>query len=230
MASYLKALNLTSGVEEVIKQIEVNAGGDISGVNTLNVTGGTNSIDLGETGSKGTLYVYNDNAESIDVQYSNNSTEDLQLRIKNTKATLDEGDILVYNGTEFEIDNISNYVSGTGNYHVLKVEFEANADFETATILPVGSQIDKIVIISGGLTTGIAPLQFLINGSTPLLLAEQGVYFDNSSGYQSVIIFGNIGDIILASGEEGTFKAEWSGAGFGTGSGYAYLFYWTPLP
>ena len=120
--------------------------------------------------------------------------------------------------------------SGTGNYHVLKVEFEANADYETTTVLPVGAQIDKLVIRSSGLTTGTAPLQFLINGSTTVLLAEQGVEFDNTAGTFTIAFFADAIDLIIASGEEGTFKSEWSGAGPGTGAGFAYLFYWTPLP
>ena len=73
--------------------------------------------------------------------------------------------------------------SGTGNYHVLKVEFEANADYETTTVLPVGSQIDRLVIDRGaGLTTGTSPLTFSINGSTPVTLATQGSEFDNDPG------------------------------------------------
>ena len=119
---------------------------------------------------------------------------------------------------------------GTGNYHVLKVEFEANADYETTTVLPVGAQTDKLVIRSSGLTTGTAPLQFLINGSTTVLLAEQGVEFDNTAGTFTIAFFADAIDLIIASGEEGTFKSEWSGAGPGTGAGFAYLFYWTPLP
>lgn len=120
---------------------------------------------------------------------------------------------------------------GTGNYHVLKVEFEANADYETTTVLPVGSQIDRLVIDRGaGLTTGTAPLTFLINGSTPVTLATQGSEFDNDPGiHQQNYLNGGV-SIVIASGENGVFKAEWSGAGPGTGAGYAYLFYWTPLP
>jgi len=228
----LKSLDLVTGIEQVHSNILVNLQ-DIEGVSSLIVNGGTNSIDIGDFGSKGTLYIYNDNDENLDIQYSDDSTQNLQLRIKNTKATLEDGDILVFDDTDstFKVDNISNYVGGgTGNYHVLKVEFEANADYETTTILPVGAQIDNLVIRSNGLTTGIAPLQFFINGSTPVLLAEQGVEFDNTAGRFNLNFFLDDVMLILASGENGTFKSEWSGAGFGTGSGTAYLFYWTPLP
>jgi hypothetical protein len=35
---------------------------------------------------------------------------DLNFTIKNTKAVLDSGDILAYNGTEFELQNISDVI------------------------------------------------------------------------------------------------------------------------
>lgn len=191
-------------------------------------------FDKDENAFNGVIQLNNENTNVLNIDYSLNSDRELNLSIENTKATLEDGDILVYNETNstFKVDNISNYVSGgTGNYHVLKVEFSANSDFETVTILPVGSQIDKIKIDrTGGLTNGIDPLTFKINGTTPVVLATQGIEFDNSAGGITYNFLENDIYIILASGEEGTFMAEWAGAGFGTGNGYAYLYYWTPLP
>lgn len=190
-------------------------------------------FDKDENAFNGVIQLNNENTNVLNISYSLNSDRELNLDIENTKATLEDGDILVYNETNstFKVDNISNYVSGeVGNYHVLRVEFSANSDFETTTILPVGSQIDRLVIRSNGLTNGIDPLTFKINGTTPVVLATQGIEFDNTAGTFYLTPFNDGIDIILASGEEGTFMAEWAGAGFGTGTGYAYLFYWTPKP
>jgi hypothetical protein len=121
---------------------------------------------------------------------------------------------------------------GTGNYHVLVVDFLENEDYETTTIVPEGAQIDKLVVYcTGGLTNGTQPLTFTIGGTSNIVLATQGVEFDNSiSGAITVPKLNDSFIIIVGTGEAGTFQSNWSGAGFGTGNGKAYLFYWTPLP
>jgi hypothetical protein len=117
---------------------------------------------------------------------------------------------------------------GTGNYHVLKIEFEGGNEFETITELPVGSQLQQITVVKPtGLTTGTLPLTFLIDGSTPVYLATQGVEIDNTTDTNGTS-WAIETPLILASGENGVFKSTFLGSG--TGAGFAYLYYWTPLP
>ena len=240
MSIHVRGLDLSNGVETVITKLEFDStfgdgvliapnlqADDMTIKNGLIIGSDTdgNSYD-------GTLGIRNSNANYIDIIYSTDSTEDLTLTIENTKATLEDGDILVYNETNstFKVDNISNYVGGgTGNYHVLKVEFSANSDFATTTVIPEGAQLDKFVISSSALTTGTAPLTFSIGATSNITLATQGAEFDNGGG-QWVFNYVTDGTVIIVGvGESGTFRSNWSGAGFGTGSGYAYLFYWTEL-
>jgi hypothetical protein len=111
MASYLRSLNLVNGVEEVNTGIEIqNSGIDlyISGSNSVNDTLYVGTID---STSIPTIALYReDSLKFVEIQFSNNSTQNLDLHIKNTKAVLDSGDILAYNGTEFELQNISDVI------------------------------------------------------------------------------------------------------------------------
>jgi hypothetical protein len=188
--------------------------------------------DKDENSYNGNIELFNDNDNYIQFNMNGNSTENLVLSIEDTKATLEDGDILVYNTANetFKVDNISNYVTaGTGNYHVLKVEFSAGSDFATTTVIPEGAQIDKFVIISGGLTTGTAPLTFSIGDVSNITLATQGAEFDNTAGTFTINYLNAGTNFVIGVGESGTFRSNWAGAGFGTGSGYGYLFYWTEL-
>lgn len=96
MASYLKALNLTSGVEEVLTKIETD------GTGSLSLLGGLNAV----------INISNPTDFFINIKNSSFTTEDLNLYIENTKSTLENGDILVYNTTNdtFKIDNISDVI------------------------------------------------------------------------------------------------------------------------
>jgi hypothetical protein len=241
MAIHVRGLDLSNGTEVVLTKLEFDStfgdgvliapnlqADDMTIKNGLTIGSDTdgNSYD-------GTLGIRNSNANYIDIIYSTDSTEDLTLSIENTKATLEDGDILVYNTTNstFKVDNISNYITGgTGNYHVLKVEFSAGSDFATTTVIPEGAQIDRLVINRGaGLTTGTAPLTFSIGDVSNITLATQGAEFDNGAGSVNIGFFLDVAPFIIGTGESGTFRSNWSGAGFGTGSGYGYLFYWTEL-
>jgi len=184
-----------------------------------------------DTASNSVKYYDNSADKYIDFKYSDNSTQNLNFYIKNTKATLEDGDILVFDDTDstFKVDNISNYVTGTGNYHVLKVEFSANSDFATTTIVPEGAQLDRFVIQSNGLTTGTAPLTFSIGATSNITLATQGAEFDNTATVFQFNYTNDNSSIVIGVGESGTFRSNWAGAGFGTGTGYAYLYYWTEL-
>jgi hypothetical protein len=232
MAIHVRGLDLTNGVEVVNTEIEMSAG-DLYTNNILRAKQELQvGLDFEDNAFDGALLINNSNTNSLNITYSTESDRELNLFIENTKATLEDGDILVYNTTNstFKIDNISNYVGGgTGNYHVLKVEFSAGSDFATTTVIPEGAQLDRIFINSGGLTTGTAPLTFSIGDVSNITLATQGVEFDNTATVFNIQFLANAIDLIVGVGESGTFRSNWAGAGFGTGSGYGYLFYWTEL-
>lgn len=187
--------------------------------------------DQNEISYNGNMELFNDNDNYTQFNMNGNSTENLVFSIENTKATLEDGDILVYNETNgtFKVDNISNY-AGTGNYHVLVVDFLENTDYETTTIVPEGAIIDRLIIDSNGLTTGTNPLTFTIGGLSNIVLATQGTEFDNTANMFNILFFADGIILEVGTGEAGTFQSNWTGAGFGTGNGKAYLFYWTPLP
>jgi hypothetical protein len=230
MSVFLRGLDLSNGSEVVDTQIEID-GGDLI-AETLTAK---SSVNIGDNSNDGALILANTNPNQVNINYSIDSTEDLTLNIENTKATLEDGDILVYNtanGT-FKVDNISNYAGGgTGNYHVLVVDFLENEDYATTTIVPEGAQIDRLRVYraGSGLTNGIEPLIFSIGDVSNITLATQGIEFDNSAGVLQYPILNDGIILIVGTGEAGTFRSNWSDAGFGTGNGKAYLFYWTPLP
>jgi hypothetical protein len=235
MSVYLRGLDLSNGNEVVATGIEMNTSDLIlNDIETNNITA-KNTVYIGNgVDNVGTLILRNNNDTITNIETATTSTESLLLTIENTKATLEDGDILVYNTANetFKVDNISNYAGGgTGNYHVLVVDFLENEDYATTTIVPEGAQIDKLVVYcTGGLTTGTQPLTFTIGGTSNIVLATQGVEFDNSiSGAITVPKLNDSFIVIVGTGEAGTFQSNWSGAGFGTGNGKAYLFYWTPL-
>jgi len=216
MSIHLKGLDLSNGSEVV---------------NTNISTDGAGALNLGNSSNVGIINLSNLDELYISLRNSNVSTEDLALTIENTKATLEDGDILVYNETNstFKVDNISNYVTGTGNYHVLKVEFEGGSEYETETIIPEGALLQQMYLYrSTGLTTGTPnPLTFSIDGTSPLTLAAQGSDFNNDAGGTILGWFFDDDFRVVGSGESGKLKSSWIGSG--TGSGYAYLFYWTEL-
>ena len=115
MASYLRSLNLVNGVEQVDTQIEVNAG-DVSGVIYLRINGGntTNRLYIGNDidGTAGQIEMYSTSDKVLQIKLSPNSTQNLDLDLENTKATLEDGDILVYNtaNNTFKVDNISDVI------------------------------------------------------------------------------------------------------------------------
>lgn len=193
---------------------------------TLNI----GNVNLVGTGNPGIINIYNPN-NVIEINYATDSTENLILSIENTKATLEDGDILVYNtaNSTFKVDNISNY-AGTGNYHVLKVEFAGGSEYETETIIPEGALLQQMYLYrSTALTTGTPyPLTFSIDGTSPLNIATQGTDFNNDAGGTILGWFFDDDFRVVGSGESGKLKSSWIGSG--TGAGYAYLFYWTPLP
>ena len=240
MAIHVRGLDLTNGVEVVATGIEINAGGDIDTQGTLTSDGGgifQGGIVVGWDGvgtyENTSIELYNlDETPPIQITNSSETTEILALSIENTKATLEDGDILVYNTANetFKVDNISNYVTaGTGNYHVLKVEFSAGSDFATTTVIPEGAQIEKLFVVKPlGLTTGTAPLTFSIGDVSNITLATQGVEIDNTTDTNGTG-WALETPLIIGTGESGTFRSNWAGAGPGTGSGYGYLFYWTEL-
>jgi hypothetical protein len=179
--------------------------------------------------STGNMLILRTPSNQINFKAHANTTNNATINIKNTKSSFVKGDILIFDNTDstFKFDNISNY-AGTGNYHVLVVDFLENEDYETTTIVPEGAIIDRIVIQSNGLTNGIEPLIFSIGGTSNIVLATQGFEFDNSAGIYNTQISTSV-ILEVGTGEAGTFQSNWSGAGFGTGNGKAYLFYWTPL-
>jgi hypothetical protein len=241
MSIFLRGLDLSNGSENVITKLEYDSSyGDgvlkAPNLDTQDMTIQNGLIigsDIDGNSYNGTLEIRNSNGDVINLEYSSESTENLLISIENTKATLEDGDILVYNETNgtFKVDNISNYAGGgTGNYHVLVVDFLENEDYATTTIVPEGAQIDRLVIQSNGLTTGTNPLTFTIGGLSNIVLATQGNEFDNIATVFNLSYTQSFINIIVGTGEAGTFQSNWSGAGFGTGNGKAYLFYWTPLP
>jgi hypothetical protein len=232
----LKSLDLVTGIEQVHSNILVNLQ-DIEGVSSLIVNGGTNSIDIGDFGSKGTLYIYNDNDENLDIQYSDDSTQNLQLRIKNTKATLEDGDILVFDDTDstFKVDNISNYVSGGGgNTYTISLPFsKGGGNVNGSVTVPENAVLLNCWIkIEEELSTTGAPFLIRLDGSSPLLIAEQGVEFSETVGIYIVYTFNGgsssvDGSYIVTSTDSGVLQANHSGSGFG--SGIIYLQYSTEL-
>jgi hypothetical protein len=232
MAINLRGLDLSNGSEVVNTQIEMN-GGDLYTYNRLRARQELQvGFDFDDNAYDGALVINNSDTNSLNITYSTYSDTELNFSIENTKLNLEDGDILVFNETNstFKVDNISNYAGGgTGNYHVLVVDFLENEDYATTTIVPEGAQIDRLVIKSNGLTNGIEPLIFSIGDVSNITLATQGIEFDNSAGTFNLTFFNDNIDIIVGIGEAGTFRSNWSGAGFGTGNGKAYLFYWTPL-
>jgi hypothetical protein len=234
MSIFLRGLDLSNGNEVVATGIEMNTSDLIlNDIETNNITA-KNTVYIGNgVDNVGTLILRNNNDTITNIETATTSTESLLLTIENTKATLEDGDILVYNtaNSTFKVDNISNYAGGgTGNYHVLVVDFLENEDYATTTIVPEGAIIDRFYIDSNGLTNGIEPLIFSIGGTSNIVLATQGLEFDNTAQRFNYNLFNDGSTIIVGTGEAGTFRSNWSGAGFGTGNGKAYLFYWTPLP
>ena len=231
MAINLRGLDLSNGSEVVNTQIEMN-GGDLYTYNRLRARQELQvGFDFDDNAYDGALVINNSDTNSLNITYSTYSDTELNFSIENTKLNLEDGDILVFNETNstFKVDNISNYAGGgTGNYHVLVVDFLENEDYATTTIVPEGAQIDRLVIKSNGLTNGIEPLIFSIGDVSNITLATQGVDFDNGAGLFN-IQFSTSVILEVGIGEAGTFRSNWSGAGFGTGNGKAYLFYWTPL-
>jgi hypothetical protein len=233
----LKSLDLVTGIEQVHSNILVNLQ-DIEGVSSLIVNGGTNSIDIGDFGSKGTLYIYNDNDENLDIQYSDDSTQNLQLRIKNTKATLEDGDILVFDDTDstFKVDNISNYVSGGGgNTYTISLPFsKGGGNVDGSVTVPTDAIILNYWLkVDSELSTGGAPFQFQLQGSTPLLLAIQDTDFYETVGmsniYQKTSGCPTLSEASykVTSADSGVIRAVHSGSGYG--GGIFYLEYSTEL-
>ena len=233
----LKSLDLITGIEQVHSNILVN-NTDIEGVNSLLVNGGgANSIDLGDFGSKGTLYIYNDIDQNLDIQYSDDSTQNLQLRIKNTKATLEDGDILIFDDTDstFKVNNISNYAGG-GNTYTISLPFsKGGGNVNGSVTVPTNAILLNCWIkVEEELSTTGAPFLIRLDGSSPLLLGTQGTDFNEFVGaYQLINLLGSVAtsDIESAykvtSTDSGVLQANHSGSGFG--SGIIYLQYSTEL-
>jgi hypothetical protein len=230
----LKSLDLVTGIEQVHSNILVNLQ-DIKGVSSLIVNGGTNSIDIGDFGSKGTLYIYNDNDENLDIQYSDNSTQNLNFYIKNTKATLEDGDILVFDDTDstFKVDNISNHLSGGGNTYTISLPFSkggGNID-GTVTVPENAVLLFAWLIIEDVLSNTGAPFTLRLDRSSTWVFAVQGTDFAESVGTQQIYMYdGNAtltGFHVVTSADSGVLQANHSGAGYG--SGIIYLQYSTEL-
>ena len=231
----LKSLDLVTGIEQVHSNILVNLQ-DIKGVSSLIVNGGTNSIDIGDFGSKGTLYIYNDNDENLDIQYSDNSTQNLNFYIKNTKATLEDGDILVFDDTDstFKVDNISNYVSGGGgNTYTISLPFsKGGGNVNGSVTVPTDAVLLNCWLqINSELSTGGAPFLFRLDGSSPLLIGVQDVDFFESVGYQNIFNYNGNASVdglhVVTSADSGVLQANHSGSGYG--DGIIYLQYSTEL-
>jgi hypothetical protein len=239
MASYLRALNLTNGVEEVCKGIEIaddgtkiiteagiTAGGLINGSVGVFVNSSGGDLTLGGVG--GDVYF----------RASSGSTQSLTCSIKNTKATLDAGDILVFDDSDstFKVDNISNYVSGGGgNTYTISLPFsKGGGNVDGSVTVPTDAIILNYWLkVDSELSTGGAPFQFQLQGSTPLLLAIQDTDFYETVGmsniYQKTSGCPTLSEASykVTSADSGVIRAVHSGSGYG--GGIFYLEYSTEL-
>jgi hypothetical protein len=223
MASYLRSLNLDNGVEEV--NTNFSLAGNILNGDVIFLT------DYIET--KSVQILNSSESQYIDITYSDNSTQDLTLTIENTKSTLEDGDILVYNETNstFKVDNISNYVSGGGgNTYTISLPFSKGGGNINGTVtIPTNAVLLGLwITIIDELSTGGAPFTIRLDGSSPLVLATQGSEFSETVGTQVVLNdYNAIALGAVSSSNSGVLQANHSGSGYG--SGIIYLQYSTEL-
>jgi len=190
-----------------------------------------------DTASNSVKYYDNSADKYIDFKYSDNSTQNLNFYIKNTKATLEDGDILVFDDTDstFKVDNISNHLSGAGNTYTISLPFsKGGGNVNGSVTVPENAILLNCWIkIEEELSTTGAPFLIRLDGSSPLLIGEQGVDFNEFVGMYN--IFGrfsggttfNDPSYKVSSTDSGVLQANHSGSGFG--SGIIYLQYSTEL-
>jgi len=190
-----------------------------------------------DTASNSVKYYDNSADKYIDFKYSDNSTQNLNFYIKNTKATLEDGDILVFDDTDstFKVDNISNHLSGAGNTYTISLPFsKGGGNVNGSVTVPENAILLNCWIkIEEELSTTGAPFLIRLDGSSPLLIGEQGVNFTEEVGIY-LLYTGNGGGVNITesfykvlSTDSGVLQANHSGSGFG--SGIIYLQYSTEL-
>ena len=189
--------------------------------------------------STGNMLTLRSTSNQINLKAHANTTQNLTINIKNTKATLEDGDILVFDDTDstFKVDNISNYVGGGGgNTYTISLPFsKGGGNVNGSVTVPTNAILLNCWIkIEEELSTTGAPFLIRLDGSSPLLIAEQGNDFSEMVGVDAPYRFNGSQGTSLPEGmykvtstDSGVLQANHSGSGFG--SGIIYLQYSTEL-
>jgi hypothetical protein len=131
-------------------------------------------------------------------------------------------------------DLSTEFGGGGGNTYTISLPFsKGGGNVNGSVTVPENAVLLNCWIkIEEELSTTGAPFLIRLDGSSPLLIAEQGVEFSETVGIYIVYTFnggssGVDGSYIVTSADSGVLQANHSGSGFG--SGIIYLQYSTEL-